>query len=55
MSNKRVRLIVEGRVQGVWYRDTTRRKAREEQPIGAREDGAGQKPGADVEAVILAS
>ena len=29
MSNKRIRLIVEGRVQGVWYRDSTRRKAQE--------------------------
>lgn len=29
MSNIRVRLIVEGRVQGVWYRDSTRQKAHE--------------------------
>lgn len=29
MENIRIRLIVEGRVQGVWYRDSTRQKARE--------------------------
>lgn len=29
MENIRVRLIVEGRVQGVWYRDSTRQKAQE--------------------------
>ena len=29
MNNIRVRLIIEGRVQGVWFRDSTRRKARE--------------------------
>ncbi len=27
MSNIRVRLIVQGRVQGVWFRDSTRREA----------------------------
>lgn len=27
MSNFRVRLIVQGRVQGVWFRDSTRREA----------------------------
>lgn len=27
MANLRVRLIVEGRVQGVWFRDSTRREA----------------------------
>ena len=27
MSNIRVRLIVEGRVQGVWFRDSTRTQA----------------------------
>ncbi len=27
MENKRVRLIIEGRVQGVWFRDSTRREA----------------------------
>lgn len=27
MSNIRVRLIIEGRVQGVWFRDSTRREA----------------------------
>ena len=29
MGNRRVRLIIKGRVQGVWFRDSTRRKARE--------------------------
>ncbi len=28
MGNIRVRLIIKGRVQGVWFRDSTRRKAR---------------------------
>ncbi|MBW2082713.1 MAG: acylphosphatase, partial [Deltaproteobacteria bacterium] len=28
MSNIRVRLIIEGRVQGVWFRDSTRRMAK---------------------------
>ncbi|HIC85819.1 MAG TPA: acylphosphatase [Desulfobacterales bacterium] len=27
MNNKRVRLIIKGRVQGVWFRDSTRRQA----------------------------
>lgn len=27
MNNIRVRLIIEGRVQGVWFRDSTRREA----------------------------
>ena len=27
MSNIRTRLIIEGRVQGVWFRDSTRREA----------------------------
>jgi len=27
MDNIRVRLIIEGRVQGVWFRDSTRREA----------------------------
>jgi len=27
MGNTRVRLIIEGRVQGVWFRDSTRREA----------------------------
>ncbi len=27
MDNKRVRLIIRGRVQGVWFRDSTRRQA----------------------------
>ena len=27
MENIRVRLIIEGRVQGVWFRDSTRREA----------------------------
>lgn len=27
MDNKRVRLIIKGRVQGVWFRDSTRRQA----------------------------
>ena len=27
MPNVRVRLIIEGRVQGVWFRDSTRRQA----------------------------
>lgn len=27
MSNIRVRIIIEGRVQGVWFRDSTRRQA----------------------------
>lgn len=29
MDNVRMRLIIEGRVQGVWFRDSTRRKAHE--------------------------
>lgn len=29
MGNTRVRLIVKGRVQGVWFRDSTRQKANE--------------------------
>lgn len=29
MGNTRVRLIIKGRVQGVWFRDSTRRKAAE--------------------------
>jgi acylphosphatase len=29
LDNTRVRLIIEGRVQGVWFRDSTRRKAKE--------------------------
>jgi acylphosphatase len=29
MGNIRVRLIVKGRVQGVWFRDSTRQKANE--------------------------
>lgn len=29
MGNTRVRLVIEGRVQGVWFRDSTRQKARE--------------------------
>jgi acylphosphatase len=29
MNNVRVRLIVEGRVQGVWFRDSTRTQATE--------------------------
>lgn len=29
MTDIRIRLIIEGRVQGVWFRDSTRRKARE--------------------------
>ena len=28
MGNSRVRLIIEGRVQGVWFRDSTRNEAR---------------------------
>jgi len=28
MANKRVRLIIKGRVQGVWFRDSTRTEAR---------------------------
>jgi acylphosphatase len=28
MGNKRVRLIIEGSVQGVWFRDSTRAEAR---------------------------
>ncbi len=27
MNNTRVRLIIEGRVQGVWFRESTRREA----------------------------
>ncbi|MBW2128843.1 MAG: acylphosphatase [Deltaproteobacteria bacterium] len=27
MENIRIRLVIEGRVQGVWFRDSTRRKA----------------------------
>jgi len=27
MDNSRVRLIIQGRVQGVWFRDSTRREA----------------------------
>lgn len=34
MGNIRVRLIIEGRVQGVWFRDSTRQKARELQIYG---------------------
>ena len=43
MANKRVRLIIEGRVQGVWFRDSTRRKASESQVSGwvkNRRDGS---------------
>ena len=29
MGDIRVRLVIEGRVQGVWFRDSTRGKARE--------------------------
>jgi acylphosphatase len=29
LDNIRVRLIIEGLVQGVWFRDSTRRKAKE--------------------------
>lgn len=28
MANKRVRLIIKGRVQGVWFRDSTRTEAK---------------------------
>lgn len=34
MGDIRVRLIIEGRVQGVWFRDSTRQKARELQVHG---------------------
>lgn len=34
MENIRVHLIVEGRVQGVWYRESTRLKANELQARG---------------------
>ncbi len=27
MGNMRVRMVIEGRVQGVWFRDSTRREA----------------------------
>jgi acylphosphatase len=27
MGNKRIRLVIEGRVQGVWFRDSTRAEA----------------------------
>lgn len=27
MGNTRVRMVIEGRVQGVWFRDSTRREA----------------------------
>jgi acylphosphatase len=27
MANRRVRLVIEGRVQGVWFRDSTRKEA----------------------------
>jgi acylphosphatase len=27
MGNKRIRLVIEGRVQGVWFRDSTRKEA----------------------------
>ena len=33
MAGKRVRLVIEGRVQGVWFRDSTRREA---QALGVR-------------------
>jgi acylphosphatase len=29
LDNIRVRLVIEGKVQGVWFRDSTRRKAME--------------------------
>ena len=44
MSNTMIRLIIEGRVQGVWFRDSTRRKAMETGDIYGwvknRSDGA---------------
>ena len=34
MDDIRVRLVIEGRVQGVWFRDSTRRKAMELRVFG---------------------
>jgi len=42
-DKKRVRLVIEGRVQGVWFRDSARRKAHEFGAYGwvkNRHDGA---------------
>ena len=48
MDNIRVRLIIEGVVQGVWFRDSTRRKAME---IGGIFGWVKNRPDGKVEAV----
>lgn len=48
MENIRVRLIIKGRVQGVWFRDSTRRQA-----IGLGVDGwVKNRTDGNVEAVV---
>jgi len=51
MSEARARVVVEGRVQGVWFRESTRRMAEEVGVAG----WVRNLPGGDVEAVFEGS